>query len=174
MDARDVLNDPILREAVVQQLCKEEQFFQIRGDVNIVRRNSEGKVTAKRLIRNLVVNTGLYHIADRLEDSPDETAMGYCAIGSDNTAPAAGDTALASEVGRVALTSKVQGTGGNANQVTYSATFPAGTGTGTIVEAGILNAAAAGVMLARSIFAAIVKGAGDAIDTQWVLTVSAA
>jgi hypothetical protein len=173
MDVRNILNDPVLREVVVQQLCKEEQFFRIRGDVTIVKTTPTGR-KEKRLVRNLVVNTGLYHIADRLEDSPDETAMGYCAIGTNNTAPAAGDTALASEVGRVALTSKVQGTGGNANQVTYSATFPAGTGTGTIVEAGILNAAAAGIMLTRSIFAAIVKGAGDAIDVSWVLTVSAA
>lgn len=100
--------------------------------------------------------------------------MGWAAVGSDNTAPIAGNTALANELGRVALTSKLQGTGANANQVTYSATVPAGTGTGTIVEAGIFNAVSSGIMLARSIFSPIVKGSGDAIDITWVLTATAA
>jgi len=175
-DINDILSDPVLREAIISRLIKEEGFCRMRGDVDLVIRDqATGRIKGKRLVRNLVVNTGLYHIADRLQDDPaDEAAMGWAAIGTNNTAATATDNALFAEVGRVAFTSKIQGTGGNANQVTYSATVPAGTGTGTIVEAGLFNASSGGIMLARSIFAPIVKGSGDAIDISWVLTISAA
>jgi hypothetical protein len=174
MDINKILADPKIRAAIIHKLCKEEKFVRFRGDVTLTLRGSDGGIKGKRLVRNLVVDTGLWHIMDNLEDSPDEAEMGWAAIGDNNTAAAAGNTALYSELGRVALTSKIQGTAGNANQVTYSATVPAGTGTGTIVEAGIFNANSGGVMLARSIFSPIVKGAGDAIDITWVMTASAA
>jgi hypothetical protein len=174
-DIGRILNDPLTREAIIARLIKEEGFLRIKGDVDIVVRDIYGKKTDERLVRNLVVNTGLYHIADRMQDTPlDEAAMGWAGIGTNNTAAIATDTALLAEVGRVALTSKIQGTGGNANQVTYTATVPAGTGTGTIVEAAIFNASSAGIMLARTVFAPIVKGVGDAVDISWVLTFSAA
>jgi hypothetical protein len=174
MDIDKILTDPRVRAAFEKKFIKEKGLFRFRGDVKLVVRGKDGRVKGKRLITNLVVNTGLYHIMDRLADSQDEAVIGYAAIGDNNTAAVAGDTALFGELGRVSLTSKIQGTAGNANQVTYSATIPAGTGTGTIVEAGLLNASSGGVMLARSVFSPIVKGAGDAIDITWVLTASAA
>jgi hypothetical protein len=175
-DVNEILKDPVMREAIIHRLVKEEGWCRMRGDVDlVVRDQATGRIKGQRLVRNLVVLTGLYHIADRLQDAPtDEAAMGWAAIGTNNTAATATDTALFAEVGRVALTSKIQGTGGNGNQVTYSATVPAGTGTGTIVEAGLLNASSGGILLARSVFAPIVKGSGDAIDISWVLTISAA
>lgn len=171
-----ILKDPKLKEALINKLLKGEGFLRLKGDVDIIVRNEDtGEIKGKRLVRNLVVNTGLYHIADRLQDDPvDEAEIGWAAIGTNNTAATATDNALFAEVGRVVLTSKIQGTGGNANQVTYSATVPAGTGTGTIVEAGLFNASSGGILLARSVFAPIVKGSGDAIDISWVLTISAA
>jgi hypothetical protein len=169
-----VMSDPNLREKLIKLLLKKEQLFRFKGEVSFVVKDKHGNIKGKRFVTNLVVNTGLYHVMDQLEDSPGEAAMGWAAIGDDNTAAAAGDTALSNELGRVALTSKIQGAGGNANQVTYSASVPAGTGTGTIVEAGLFNASSNGIMLARSVFSPIVKGAGDAIDITWVLTASAA
>lgn len=175
MNINDILSDPKMREALISRLAEEEGIFKVRGEVDLIVRNEvSGQIIGQRLVRNLVVNVGLYHIADRLQDTLVDAVMGWAAIGSNNTAATATDTALYGELGRVTLTSKTRGTGGNANQVTYAATVPAGTGTGTIVEAGILNASSAGILLARSVFAPIVKGSGDAIDISWVLTVSAA
>ncbi len=174
LDINEILSDPLMRDAIINQLIKENAFARFRGDVKLVVTGADGRIKGKRYVNNLVVNVGLYHIMDRLADSQDEAAMGWAAVGNDNTAAIAGDTALLGELGRVALTSKVQGTGGNANQITYSATVSAGTGTGTIVEAGILNANSGGILLARSVFAPIVKGAGDAIDITWVMTDTAA
>ena len=122
--------------------------------------------------KNLIVTVGKNHIADQLADSG-EAAMTHMALGTGTTAAVVGDTALETELDRNALTSKIQGSGANANQVTYSAEWAAGDGTGAITEAGIFNSASAGVMLARSVFAVKNKEATDSLGIAWTLTISA-
>lgn len=118
-------------------------------------------------IQNLVVDTGKDFIASRMKDAT-ATVMSHMAVGTDNTPAAANQTALLSEAARVALTS----TNVAANVVTYIASFPAGTGTGALTEAGILNAASAGTMLCRTVFSVINKGALDAMTITWTVTLS--
>lgn len=117
-------------------------------------------------IPNLVVTAGKNFIASRMTDST--TAMSHMAIGSTNTAAAAGNTGLGGELGRVALSSSST-TGA---VTTYSATFPAGTGTGAVVEAGIFNASSSGTMLCRTTFAVVNKGANDTLTITWQITIS--
>jgi hypothetical protein len=81
---------------------------------------------------------------------------------------AAGDTALQSELGRVALTSATTA----AAVTTYVASFPAGTATGAVTEAGVLNAASGGILLCRTVFAVVNKGVNDAMSITWAITVS--
>lgn len=123
------------------------------------------KVVAE--IDNLVVTAGKNFVASRMAGVA-SAVMSHMAIGTTNTAAAVGDTALAAEAARVALTSGVA----SANAVTYTATFPAGTGTGAIVEAGLLNSASGGTLLARTVFSVINKGASDAMTITWTVTVS--
>lgn len=118
-------------------------------------------------VDNLVVNAGLDYIASRMKDAT-ATAMSHMAVGSDNTAASAGQTALGSELGRVALTSTTI----TANVVEYIATFGAGTATGAIVEAGIFNDGVAGTMLCRTVFSVVNKGAADAMTITWEVTVA--
>lgn len=118
-------------------------------------------------VDNLVVNAGLDYIASRMKDAT-ATAMSHMAVGSDNTAASAGQTALGSELGRVALTSTTV----TANVVEYIATFGAGTATGAIVEAGIFNDGVAGTMLCRTVFSVVNKGAADAMTITWEVTVA--
>lgn len=117
-------------------------------------------------IPNLVVTAGKNFIASRMTGTT--TAMSHMAIGSSSTAAAAGDTGLGAELGRVALSSSST-TGA---VTTYSATFPAGTGTGAVVEAGIFNASSAGTMLCRTTFAVVNKGANDTLTITWQITIS--
>ena len=86
------------------------------------------------------------------------------------TAAAVGDTALQTAIAgsRVALTSGTSAT----NVVTYVASFPAGTGTGAVTEAGVFNASSAGTMLCRTVFSVVNKGAADAMSITWTITVS--
>ena len=146
----------------------------VKGTVKIELFNKKGELKDKREIcENLVVNTGLYHIADQMSDKG-EAVMSHMAIGTGTTAPVAGDTILQAELDRNALTSKTQGAAADQNKVTYIGDWAAGDGTGAITEAGIFNATTAGVMLARITFSAINKAANDTLRITWQHTYSAA
>jgi hypothetical protein len=138
----------------------------ITGQVNIVVTGKDGQVKDSRSIKNLVVTTGKGFIAARMVGTP--TEMSHMALGASNTAAANGDTALGSELGRVALASD----SASGAVVTYTASFPAGTATGAVVEAGIFNASSGGTMLCRTVFAVVNKGADDAMSVTWAITVS--
>jgi|TARA_R100000084_G_C4605128_1_gene125195 hypothetical protein len=118
-------------------------------------------------VDNLVVTAGKNYVASRIKDAS-ATAMSHMAVGSGTTAAAAGNTALGSELGRVSLTS----TAVSNAVVTYTATFAAGTGTGAVTEAGILNASSSGTMLCRTVFSVVNKGANDSMTVTWTVTVS--
>lgn len=141
--------------------------LKVKGDLIVKLFDKNGQVKEERVIPNLVVTTGKGFIASRMVGTS-ANVMSHMAIGASSTAPAAGDTALGSELGRVALTS---GTASGA-VTTYVATFPAGTGTGAVVEAGIFNAASSGTMLCRTTFSVVNKGADDAMSITWAITVS--
>ena len=118
-------------------------------------------------VPNLVVTTGKNYVVSRMKDAT-ATAMSHMAVGTGSTAAAAADTALGSEAARVALTSTTVST----NTVSYVATFPAGTGTASLTEAGILNAASSGTLLCRTVFAVVSKGASDVMTVTWTITAS--
>ena len=90
------------------------------------------------------------------------------AVGSDATAAATGQTALGAELGRVVFDSTAR----VANVNTYIATFPAGTGTGALTEAAILNASSTGNMLCRTTFSTVNKASGDTVVITWNVTVA--
>ena len=141
--------------------------LQATGSVNIVVRGEDGNVTQDFTIPNLVVDTGLDYIASRMKDAT-ATAMTHMAVGSGTTAAAAGQTALVTEVARVALTSSTV----TGESIAYVASYAAGTGTGALTEAAILNAASSGTMLCRTVFSVINKGAGDTMTVTWTITIS--
>ena len=140
------------------------------GMVTVSHFNSEGELINSFEVPNLVVTTGKNYIASRIKDTT-YTAMTYMAIGTSSTAASASDATLVAENGRVSLSATTVST----NTVTYTATFPAGTGTSTspgIQEAGILNAGTGGTLLCRTVFPSVAKASGDSIAITWVVTVS--
>lgn len=140
--------------------------IKVTGNVSIKVFDEQGNIKEEREIKNLVVTTGKGFIAARMIGAP--TAMSHMAVGSSSTAPAAADTGLGGELGRVTLTSSsVTGA-----VVTYAASFPAGIGTGAVVEAGLFNASSGGTMLCRTTFAVVNKGANDGMSITWTVTVS--
>ena len=118
---------------------------------------------------NVVVDGGKEWIASRIAESPSPAPaeMNYIAIGTGNTAGAAGDTALDTEIARVNIPASTS----SSNQAIFIGTFDAGIGTGAIVEAGIFDAAASGTMLARYVFPVVNKGAPDYITIYWSIQV---
>jgi hypothetical protein len=143
-----------------------KDMIKVTGNLNVVLMDSKGIVKETRTIPNLVVTVGKNFIASRMKDAT-ATAMSQMAVGTNNTSPVAGDTTLGTELARVVLTSTTVST----NNVAYVASYPAGTGTGALVEAGLFNAGTAGTMLARTTYAVINKGASDSLTITWTVTV---
>ena len=136
------------------------------GKLTVEIKNDKGVVIETREVKNLVVDDGLEYIADRMKNN--STVMSHMAIGTGSTAAAASDTALGTEAARQALTSTTV----TANAVAYVASFGAGTGTGAITEAGILNANSSGTLLCRTVFSVVNKGASDSMTITWTVTIS--
>lgn len=148
------------------------EFVNMTGKLSIVVRDADGNIKRTICVPNLVVTTGKNYVAGRMVGAGgDPTVMSHMAIGSGVVAPAAGNSTLGTELGRVALGSWTQGVGGAANTVTGAAMFPAGVGTGAITEAGIFNDGASGVMLCRTVFPVVNKLAADSIAITWTITV---
>ena len=119
---------------------------------------------------NLVVTAGKNWVAGRFKDGSIPDEMSHMAIGSADTAPAAGNTALATELNRIALTT--DGGTVSTNTVQYDASWTSAAAAYAIKEAGIFNAATGGTMLARTTFAVINKGTDDTVSITWTITVS--
>lgn len=145
------------------------EHLKATGKVRIVQTNASGETIKEFEVPNLVVTAGKNYIASKIvatTNSP--VSMTHMAIGTGTGTPGASDTTLGAEVGRVSLAGSVVST----NTITYTATFPAGTGTGAITEAAVLNASSSGTMLCRTTFPVVNKAAGDTIAVTWVVTVS--
>jgi hypothetical protein len=123
-----------------------------------------GLPSASGEFKNLVVTTGKNLMASLWAGVG--TAPTHIAMGSGATAEAVGQTTLVAETARVALDTRTS----NLNVTTVIGTFPAGTGTGTVNEIGLFNAAAAGTMTQRALTGAITKPAGLGLQFTWTTT----
>ena len=137
------------------------------GKLTVEIKDKQGNVKETRELENLVVDTGLAFIASRMKDAS-ATAMSHMAIGTGTSAAASGNTTLGTEAARVALTSTTV----TSNAVAYVCSFAAGTGTGAITEAGILNGASGSTLLCRTVFSVVNKGASDSMTITWTVTIS--
>lgn len=146
--------------------------IKMTGNLKLVLTDEHGNVKQEEEVKNLVVTVGKNFIASSMTKTTTNSpaAMTHMEVGTGTTAAAVGDTTLQTAVAssRVTLTSSTVTT----NNVAYVATFPAGTGTGALTEAGIFNASSAGTMLCRTVFSVINKGAADTLGITWTVTVN--
>lgn len=143
--------------------------IKMTGNLKLVLTDENGNIKQEEEVKNLVVTAGKSFIASRMKDAT-ATAMTHMEVGTSSTAAAVGDTTLTAAVAssRTLLTSTTVTT----NSVAYVCSFPAGTGTGALTEAGLFNAASAGTMLCRTVFSVINKGAADTLGITWTVTVN--
>lgn len=142
----------------------------ITGDITAILYGADGNIKERLDVHNLVVTVGKGIIASRLVGTAANT-ISYMAVGSGTTTTDVSQTALTTEITRVAISS---GTA-TGNVVTYVATFAPGVGTGSINECGLFNSAtpgAANSMLARSTSVVLTKGASDTLALTWTITIN--
>lgn len=145
-----------------------QDFLKIEGNLIIIKTTGDG-IQDRIEHKNLVVSVGKTNIAARMSGNT-AAVMSHMAVGTGSTAAVVGNTTLETELARVALT--VQGGTPSSNTVTYSASYPAGTGTGALTEAGIFNDVTTGTMLCRTVFPVINKQAADSIVITWVISIT--
>ena len=142
--------------------------LKVTGELKIVVTDESGQVKEELTVPNLVVTTGRNYIASRMIGTT-PGVMSHMGVGSGATAPALANSQLQTQLGsRVTLTNSSV----SDNVVTYTATFGAGEGTGAVTEAGVFNAATSGVMLCRTTFDVVNKGANDTLAITWAITIS--
>lgn len=143
--------------------------LKVNGQIRIVHLR-DGKVLSDETRKNLITTAGKNWIAARQKDTGQPAQISHMACGSGAIAADIADTVLGFELGRVALATA----GGTvaANVVTYTAVFLPNVGTGAVTEIGLFNAALAGTLVSRAVFAVKNKEAGDTITFTWTHTAS--
>lgn len=147
-----------------------------KGTVHFYMTDDKGQVKLDKTVRNLVVNTGLNYIVDRLIGAtPAEGPISHIAVGTGVIGEAAGDTAMGTLLGTLRALDSTTDNGDST--ITYQATFLSGEATwsGAITEAGLFNGATNGVdvMMARTTFSAINKGDNDTLVITWTIDFNA-
>jgi hypothetical protein len=140
----------------------------IKGKLTLRLFDKDGNLKSEMTVPNLIMDVGKDYIASRIMQGT-ATVMSHMAVGTSNANNTDSTlTTLSAQVGRVALTSTTLAD----NVVEYEALFPAGTGTGALVEAGIFNNVSAGTMLCRTTFSVVNKSASDTLTINWIITIS--
>lgn len=141
----------------------------ITGHITVELFGPDGARTHFQKVKNIITNAGRQLIVDRLQGNT-PAVPDYLAIGTGTNAAAAADSTLQTEIARAqgALTQPDAHT----DRCVYN--FGAGVGTGTITEAGRLNAGSGGTLVGRQVFTAVPKGAGDTLQITYDFTYAAA
>jgi len=116
-------------------------------------------------VRNKIVTTGLRYLATLVKGAtPAPTDLG---VGTDNTAPVAGDTALLAQVFKDSITQRIDITDGVRIRFFLPTTAANGN---TLKEAGIFGPSPEFRMLSRATYADIVKTSSIAVNYSWDIT----
>jgi hypothetical protein len=131
-----------------------------------------GEVKASIHGKNVITTVGKQYLVDFLASAAAAASswdMKYVAIGSNNTAESASDTALGTETARVTATVSTA-----TSIYRLTSTYASGIGTGSIYEYGVFNTitTAAGSMFSRDTEGLITKGANDTLIVTTEITVS--
>ena len=125
---------------------------------------------------NLVTNAGFALVAGRINGSGTPAAATFIAVGTGTTDANVADTTLetelaASGLSRAAGTVSLETTTVTDDTARVTKTFSV-TGTVAVTEAGLLNAASAGSLLARRVFAEVNVVNTDSLAVTWDVSVS--
>lgn len=149
-----------------------KEALQAKGELTIALFDETGNKYFEKKEKNLVVLVGREWIAARMKDAGIPPQITHMEIGQGTTAPAAGNTTIEIPFAPQArVANSVAGGTVVSNSVTYTATFPAGVGTGTVTEAALFNNSTTGTMVCRTVFAPVGKVATDSMAISWTISI---
>lgn len=152
------------------QLTAPKKGIFLKGRMEAILYDRFGNIIDKREKFNLITTVGFDFIADAIgKPSGRPNVMSHIAVGTGTTAANVGDTTLQTEVAREAATYSHTS---SSDEFEFEATFNAGTATGALTEAGVLNAASSGTLLDRLVFSAVNKGASDILVQRFIFTMA--
>lgn len=142
----------------------------IKGVIHGVLRDEFGNIKEEKSFKNTTKNPALYALVDQMLATPGYVGYtakpGWMAVGTGS--PAA--TLLGAEIARVALNSPKTVSGA---VLTMVGVFGAGTGTGTLTEAGVFDVVTANTAYMHCCGTiAFTKGASDSLTLTWTWTIS--
>ena len=144
----------------------------LTGRVTVRLLNKEGQPVAEIVRNNTIVDAGRALIGQRLVGNPSAGPISHLAVGSNNTAATATDTALVAEIATIARAAIAVQPLPNGIGLRVGAQLTSATSQ-SISEAGLFNAAAhgAGVMYNRVTFPTPVPiGPGLDLAFEWDVT----
>jgi len=128
--------------------------LKLKGTYDFVIKDINGKVRDSWTVENLVTNAGFAQLALLCGDAA-AVPFTFLAVGTSTTAPAVGNTTLVAEITTLGL-ARVGGTVSRVTTAVTNDTFRVTTtwtasGSLTVEEVGVFNAASAGTMLSRAL-----------------------
>lgn len=150
-------------------------FLAFRGCIEVALKNAfTGEVIEKRKIDNTVVTAGRSWVLNELRsDGVTSQFIRDIAIGSVTTAPATGDTLLASEQSRKAIgTFTTTGLANNPPSWRAETSWATNEANTTLGEVGLFNTSSANAqtMLARATFATINKTTSNTLSISYTIS----
>jgi hypothetical protein len=150
-----------------------QDVIKMRGCLEIVLQDLQGKILDKRKVDNTIVTTGRKWVLRQLSSADIVTseAISHMAIGTTTTAPSTGDSALGGETTRNAIVSFTT-TNLSSNPPSWRAecSFASNEGNTTLAEVGLFNAAAVGTMLGRATFATLNKTTSNTLSISYTVS----
>jgi hypothetical protein len=153
------------------------QTIKVTWVYTLTHRNSQGELLSETIGKNLVVNAWLAGLAWLAWNTGSVNPFTYIALGSNNTAAAAWQTALSSEItgnwwqrANASSVSRVtENVTNDTLQLVHTFTF---SWTETVREIGVFNAASSGTMLSRYVTSDKALNSGDTLEITYKLTFS--
>jgi hypothetical protein len=146
--------------------------IKLTGTYHFKIRDVHGNVRDSWTVNNSVVTAGKAQLALLCGD-PTATPFTYLAVGTSNTAVSAGQTALQAEItdtGLARAAGTVSRTTTTVTNDTYHITYTwTASGSKTVEEVGVFNAASSGVMLGRALTGSKSLSNGETLEGIYTL-----
>lgn len=162
---------------ILKNLFGKQETFKLSGYARLIHRDKDGNLISDTgWLKNTIANAGKAEVANLMGNVSSPTAFTYLAVGTSNTAESATHTALQAEItdsglARAAATVTRSTTTVTNDTLQLDKTWTA-SGSKTVEEIGVFNAASSGIMLGRKLTTSKALANGETLQATYKIVVS--